>query len=642
MSNILKATSTIEFRNKTIDSNQNSVIDESTEKKKIHYVLKSTHELKNILLSITNIIEELDLIKIVDKKLKEGGSIQYLQALLNFGKILLDDVSSSAKDYSTMIQEEKEIEPYDLSEAIDFAYQMFFHRLKFEKRTEKIKILKEFNVNPNTKVNSINKTRLEQVLINLISNSYKFIQEGYIKISCNKTNEDKIRISVKDTAGGMTKNELEKLFNMFEVANNQERNKAGTGIGLCIVNDILKANNIKIIPTSKYLEGSTFSFDIDYIHDFYGEHNNNRGNSSDNFEEEFKIFPPLIPKDRVIHLDEINSKRFIDLLCSINSGDESAFEQFKPQIKVTTTITENPGHHKENSGSNPGLLYKSNNEKIKNKPKTESINPMGFPSSPLEKRSPDKKLTCSPFVLNKQLKDKIGDMSKSKNTGSCYQRFTTQAGPKKKPNNSESNKIEENKHSKYSKILNESSCNDDIDLKKEETDIFGKPVGRSKSFAEPFKINPSLMSLLNKKMDKYIFVCDDDYSLASGVKKLFTTQLKKKYQGDNAPIVQCYTDEIDCLYEIITYKKEQKNIVALLMDQNLKTSLGSDIFDFIKKMNFFNGILLYLMSADDLNDTFKNKYDGILLKGLDTKKVEKFLLENNYFLEDYSSPSDEL
>ena len=101
----------------------------------------------------------------------------------------------------------------------------------------------EIQVDENVRINCINERRLLQVLINLISNAYKFT-EGFLTIGCFYVN-NRIRISRKDTGDGMTQEELDSLFQLFKT-NNNAKNRNGTGIGLCVVKDILNAFNIKI------------------------------------------------------------------------------------------------------------------------------------------------------------------------------------------------------------------------------------------------------------------------------------------------------------------------------------------------------------------------------------------------------------
>jgi CheY-like chemotaxis protein len=81
--------------------------------------------------------------------------------------------------------------------------------------------------------------RLRQILINLIGNAIKFTDAGNISVNLKveKTNADHaiLNFTVSDTGIGMSKSQLEKIFNKFEQIDSSTRRKySGTGLGLSI------------------------------------------------------------------------------------------------------------------------------------------------------------------------------------------------------------------------------------------------------------------------------------------------------------------------------------------------------------------------------------------------------------------------
>lgn len=108
--------------------------------------------------------------------------------------------------------------------------------------------------------------RLFQCLMNLLSNSVKYTEKGFIKISCNliKQNTDFVEIAVEDSGIGIKEDNLRKLFIPFQRFETPYKIKIpGTGLGLYltkkIVTDILKGD---IIVESKYGVGSKFVLKI--------------------------------------------------------------------------------------------------------------------------------------------------------------------------------------------------------------------------------------------------------------------------------------------------------------------------------------------------------------------------------------------
>jgi signal transduction histidine kinase len=104
--------------------------------------------------------------------------------------------------------------------------------------------------------------RVEQILLNLLSNSIKFTEQGHIRISCEPAGSE-VRISVTDTGIGIKPKDLEKLFRPFtQVETGLTRQYEGTGLGLSISKRLVTLMGGTITVTSEWGKGSTFSFTI--------------------------------------------------------------------------------------------------------------------------------------------------------------------------------------------------------------------------------------------------------------------------------------------------------------------------------------------------------------------------------------------
>ena len=114
------------------------------------------------------------------------------------------------------------------------------------------------------------KLRLNQVLLNLLSNAMKFTEKNkQITLSVkvlNKTDENiSIRFMVVDEGIGMSREKLDKIFNPFEQADTSiTRSFGGTGLGLSISKSIVELMGGKINVESKLGQGSRFWFDVTF------------------------------------------------------------------------------------------------------------------------------------------------------------------------------------------------------------------------------------------------------------------------------------------------------------------------------------------------------------------------------------------
>jgi PAS domain S-box-containing protein len=104
--------------------------------------------------------------------------------------------------------------------------------------------------------------RLEQVIVNLLTNSVKYSPKAdKIIISVKKENDDVI-FAVKDFGIGIPKDEEEKIFTRFYRVEGLPSTFKGSGIGLYISNEIVKGHKGKIWVSSTLGEGSEFYFRI--------------------------------------------------------------------------------------------------------------------------------------------------------------------------------------------------------------------------------------------------------------------------------------------------------------------------------------------------------------------------------------------
>ena len=105
------------------------------------------------------------------------------------------------------------------------------------------------------------KSRLEQVLVNLIHNAVKFTKPGgEVTLEADSVTAG-VRFAVRDTGAGIPAESLSRIFERFYRVE-KSRTGSGTGLGLSISKHIIEAHGGKIWAESDEGRGSSFYFDI--------------------------------------------------------------------------------------------------------------------------------------------------------------------------------------------------------------------------------------------------------------------------------------------------------------------------------------------------------------------------------------------
>ena len=265
-----------------------------------HCLSKTSHELKNVFISIASVLKNLNLSSSLSIQEKEEFS--FLSILCDYGLNLILDINTTDHiDYTakknsssltkSIFNSSTQQDEYNLVDALSFCVKMFQARKHFDNKS--IDIILDNQIKRETNIKSIPSLRLRQVVINLLSNSYKFTCRGEIKLSCSYTSQGKVRIKVSDTGTGISDAYMKYLFEPYQVdSQNQKMNNQGSGLGLFIVKEILDAFNIGIECRSQLGKGTTFWFDVNVIEDGL-----------------FEIINPkmLISKDLMRMINDVNS-----------------------------------------------------------------------------------------------------------------------------------------------------------------------------------------------------------------------------------------------------------------------------------------------------------------------------------------------
>jgi two-component system, OmpR family, phosphate regulon sensor histidine kinase PhoR len=130
----------------------------------------------------------------------------------------------------------------------------------FEPVRERRDVELEINVAPELPPIWADHDALVDAVVNLLSNAYKYGGEPRrIAVSASAT-AGRVRISVKDNGGGIAYAEHKRIFQKFyRVDDRLARQREGSGLGLSIVEHIIKAHGGRIELESEIGKGSTFS-----------------------------------------------------------------------------------------------------------------------------------------------------------------------------------------------------------------------------------------------------------------------------------------------------------------------------------------------------------------------------------------------
>ena len=185
---------------------------------------------------------------------KIDSSSRYLLSLIN------DVLDMSKIETGKMSIERK---PFDFSELIQelttILYPQFTeHGISFEITHEE----------PLDRIYVGDALRLNQILMNLLSNALKFTRRGgrvslHIKESGRTNGYSYLTFTVSDTGIGMSEEFLERIFQPFEQEDSSlARNKVGSGLGLSIVRNLVQLSGGAIEVSSAKGEGTTFIVSI--------------------------------------------------------------------------------------------------------------------------------------------------------------------------------------------------------------------------------------------------------------------------------------------------------------------------------------------------------------------------------------------
>ena len=139
----------------------------------------------------------------------------------------------------------------------------------FHSATERAGLKLEIDCEPLPHRVPVDRDMWEKIVFNLVSNAFKFTFEGSISVRMHAADDGKsAELVVRDTGVGIPPHEVPRLFERFHrVENQKSRSFEGSGIGLALVQELVKLHGGSLAAESEVGKGSSFKVSIPFASD---------------------------------------------------------------------------------------------------------------------------------------------------------------------------------------------------------------------------------------------------------------------------------------------------------------------------------------------------------------------------------------
>lgn len=228
---------------------------EEASRTKSEFLSNVTHELRtplNAIMGFSDLLQES-----IEDKLNDNQR-KYLNNIIAGGKDLLD-VINNILDVSNIEAGKTNLELEDIH--LEGLIQDVMTEMS--SFASKKNIALQMELDPQVKSIRVDRNKLQQILINLVSNAIKFGKEkGFVKIR-SKQMHDTLHIEVIDNGIGISTEDQQRLFKPFiQLDSSSTRKYKGNGIGLYIVKQFVDLHGGNVWLESEIGKGSTFTFTI--------------------------------------------------------------------------------------------------------------------------------------------------------------------------------------------------------------------------------------------------------------------------------------------------------------------------------------------------------------------------------------------
>jgi signal transduction histidine kinase/CheY-like chemotaxis protein len=225
---------------------------------KSEFLANMSHELRTPLNSIIGFSKVM--LKGIDGPLTEMQRSD-LTSIYESGKHLLEIINDlldiSKIEAKKMVLEKEELDVKEVIEDVVSTCEV----LTKEKNLEFI-----VEVDENLPIIEADRTRVRQILFNILSNAIKFTDRGSVTLKVENRG-DEILFCVKDTGIGIKKEDAPLVFEKFrQIDGSPSRKAGGTGLGMPIAKEFVKMHGGRIWFDSVYGKGTSFYFTLPVFH----------------------------------------------------------------------------------------------------------------------------------------------------------------------------------------------------------------------------------------------------------------------------------------------------------------------------------------------------------------------------------------
>jgi len=187
---------------------------------------------------------------------------------------LYDDIKEIYKSSTHLMQLINDILDMGKMDAKQFTF--FREKIKFSEIAEDVHEMVNtavvnkglelrIDIDPDLPPVFVDRTRIRQVLLNLVTNALRFTRQGSITIKAFSSTPDLLRVEVIDTGTGIAKEDLPKVFHEFrQVGDDNLRSGEGSGLGLSIGRRFVRLHNGEMGVESEPGRGSVFYFTVPF------------------------------------------------------------------------------------------------------------------------------------------------------------------------------------------------------------------------------------------------------------------------------------------------------------------------------------------------------------------------------------------
>jgi len=222
------------------------------------FLANMSHEIRtplNAIIGLNGLMVDMDLSE--KQKLYVDAIDVSCDNLLLIVNDILDQSKIESGEYTILKK------PFSLNKLLDQIRILFF--MQADDKGLKFKV---DQVDPSCDILIGDEVRVNQIIINIISNAIKFTDQGEVHLKVNAKNINgraHVEFVATDTGKGIPEDQLHTIFEKFkQVQDSTNTDNQGTGLGLSIVKNLVEKMNGEISVKSELNKGSAFTIKMDF------------------------------------------------------------------------------------------------------------------------------------------------------------------------------------------------------------------------------------------------------------------------------------------------------------------------------------------------------------------------------------------